>query len=63
MIEKHHEDFLKANIGKEEPFIPKPNLTFREYNAINNFFSQADFERNSFVAMSLPLTIGVLWFA
>ena len=54
---------VKAQIGKKEPFVPKPDLTFREYVAIKNYFNGADFERNSFLALSMPLTASILWFS
>ncbi len=63
MMQEYNDDLLKANIGEKKPFIPKPDLSFREYNAIKNFYSQADFERNSFVTLCLPISTGLLWFA
>ena len=63
MISQNQEDLLKVNIGGEkQPFLPKPDLRFKEYTAIKNFYSGADFERNSFVTLTLPLVSAVMWF-
>lgn len=63
MISENQEELLRASLGKTgEPFIPKPDLKFKEYSAIKNFYSGADFERNSFLTLSLPLVSSVLWF-
>ncbi len=54
---------MQASIGGDKrPFLPKPDLRFKEYTAIKNFYSGADFERNSFLTLSLPLVSSVLWF-
>lgn len=64
MIGDNQDAMLSVNIGGErKPFVPKPELKFREYTAIKNYFSGADFERNSFLTLSLPLVSTVLWFA
>ena len=63
LISQNQEDLLKANIGgAKQPFVSKPDLRFREYSAIKNMYSGADFERNSFVTLSLPLVSAVMWF-
>jgi hypothetical protein len=63
LIGQNQEDLLTAHIGGEKKdFMPKPDLRFKEYTAIKNFFSGADFERNSFLTLSLPLVSTVLWF-
>ena len=63
MIRDHQNEFLKTNIGgTNEPFVPKTKITFHEYTAIKNYFNGADFERNSFMTLGLPLVSSVLWF-
>ena len=64
MIRENQSEMLSTCIGgPPQPFIPKTDLTFREYTAIKNHFSGADFERNSFTTLALPLVSSVLWFA
>ncbi len=63
MISKNQHELLSANIGGEKTdYLPKPDLKYKEYTAIKNFYSGADFERNSFLTLSLPLVSTVLWF-
>ncbi len=62
MIKRNQEELLELNLGKKEQFVPKPNLKFPEYVFIKSFFNAADFERNSFLAMSLPLVTATMWF-
>lgn len=63
MIGENQHDLLSANIGGEKlEYVPKTDLKFKEYTAIKNFYSGADFERNAFVTLSLPLVSTVLWF-
>ena len=63
MISENQHDLLSANIGGDKSdYVPKPDLKFKEYTAIKNFYSGADFERNSFLTLSLPLVSTVLWF-
>jgi hypothetical protein len=63
LISQHQESFLKASLGgKPQPYLPKPDLRFQEYQAIKNFYSGADFERNSYLTLCLPVVSGVLWF-
>src|SRR5687768_4368000 len=62
LIKKNQEELLSLNLGKKEPFVPKPDLKFAEYNFIKDFFNPADFERNSFLSMSLPFVSATLWF-
>lgn len=63
MIGENQNDLLTANIGGDKSdFVPKPDLKFKEYTAIKNFYSGADFERNSFLTLSIPLVSTILWF-
>jgi hypothetical protein len=61
MIEKNQEELLSVHLSDKSMFVPKPDLKFNEYEAIKNFYSGADFERNSFLTMVLPFVSTVLW--
>lgn len=49
-------------IKDRQSFVPKTDLNFKEYVAIKSFYTGADFERNSFLTMTLPFVSSVLWF-
>lgn len=62
MISNNKNDLMKVCIGQRQPYLPKPELKYKEYIAIKNYFNGAEFERNSVVSMIFPFTASILWF-
>ena len=54
---------MRANVGKQEKYVPKADLMLQEFIAIKHTFSGADFERNAPLALVVPVSMGVLFSA
>ncbi|CDW79965.1 UNKNOWN [Stylonychia lemnae] len=62
IVEDRHKELMTLEIGKQERFIPKPDLRYAEYLAIKDNFDQAEFERNSIMLLALPVVSFSLYF-
>ncbi len=55
------EQIMCSQFKGDVKFVPKANLSFREYMAIKNYFSETDFARTSYLSLSFPCAVGILY--